>query len=215
MSRRHCKTTQVPSRDLSALVVGLHGIGRQVAAQLASLGLHGLTLIDAGRVCPAEVAAQGYFAADVGRCRRHATAESCHQRNPGLAIETYARVSSRDLDPHTAVLACGLEPRAEQAVWRHVRDRVAFYGSVHITARTIQIRIAWDSRSARRYERWLCRQDAGRRVIAGPRPIPLHVAAIAAGLVVLQLERFLAGGKPAHDVRLDLSTLGLPARNPA
>ncbi len=213
MNRRHRETTQPPSRGLSALVVGLRGIGRQVALGLASLGVQKLTLIDAGRVDPAETATEGYFADDIGRYRRHATAEFCHRLNPGLAIETYARVSSRDLDPHTAVLVCGLTPPAEQAVWRQVRGRVAFYGSVHATARAVHVRIAWDPSSKARYERWFRRQDAGRRVIARLRPVPLHVAAVAAGLIVLQLSRFLAGRKPASNVRLDLCTLGLPARN--
>ena len=197
MSRSHRKLT-----DLSALVVGLHGIGRQVAQQLASLGLQKLTLIDAG-----------YFAEDLGRYRRHATGEFCHRFNADLAIETRTRVNSRKLDVHTAVLDCGLKLPAEQVVWRQLRDRVAFYGSVHATARMIQIRVVWDSRSARRYERWLRRQDAVHRVIAGPRPVPLHVAAVAAGLIVLQFERFMAGRKPASDVWLDLCTPRPPARN--
>ena len=56
MSRRHRKTTQAASRDLSTLVVGLHEISRQVALQLATLGLQRLTLIDAGRVGTADCA---------------------------------------------------------------------------------------------------------------------------------------------------------------
>jgi len=208
MIRSHRKITNLP-----ALVVGLRGIGRQVALQLASLGVQTLMLIDAGRVDPAEAATDGYFAEDVGRCRRHATAGLCHQINPAMAIETNTRVSSHKLDLHTAVLVCGLEAPAEQAVWRQVCDRQAFYASVNITAYMIRIRVAWDSSSTRRYERWLHRQDAGHRVSAGLRPVPLHVAAVAAGLMILQFGRFLAGGKPASDVWLDLSTLRPPARN--
>ena len=94
---------------------------------------------------------------------------------------------------------------AEKVVWRQVRDRVAFYGSVHATARTIQIRIAWDPSSAASYARWLGREDSSHRD-AGSGSVPLNVAAIAAGLLVTEFTRFRCGRVSRPLIGLNLAT---------
>ena len=59
---------------LTAAVIGVGAIGRQVAIQLAALGVRRLQLIDFDTVEPTNVTTQGYFHADLGRPKVDATA---------------------------------------------------------------------------------------------------------------------------------------------
>ena len=71
-----------------ATVIGVGAIGRQVAHQLASIGVPSLQLIDPDVVAVENLACQGYFEDDLGRSKVHATAEMCHQINPRLDLHT-------------------------------------------------------------------------------------------------------------------------------
>ncbi len=55
--------------DVAVTVVGVGAIGRQLALQLAALGVRRLQLVDFDRVEPTNVTTQGYLAADVGRLK--------------------------------------------------------------------------------------------------------------------------------------------------
>src|SRR3954454_8121165 len=53
-------------RDLSVSLIGLGAVGRQVALQLASIGVRRLQLIDFDRVDLSNVTTQGYLAEEIG-----------------------------------------------------------------------------------------------------------------------------------------------------
>ncbi|MBU0717569.1 MAG: hypothetical protein KJ749_04910 [Planctomycetes bacterium] len=88
--------------EYTPLVIGLAGVGRQVALQPTALGVEHLQLVDSKLVRRTQRIIAGYFAEDAGRRRQHATAELCHRLQPQLAMHTVARV----------VCACSLDQRA-------------------------------------------------------------------------------------------------------
>jgi len=102
--------------DAAAIVVGLGGVGRQLAMQLAALGVRRLLLVDAGRVSRREAAVECYFAEDVGRPKRHATAELCHRLNPQLDVHTSERFSPRRLTGNDVLFVCELDRAAAQTL---------------------------------------------------------------------------------------------------
>ena len=65
--------------EVQATVVGVGAIGRQVALQLASIGTRKLQLIDFDTVGVANLATQGYLAADLGQLKVEATARAIRQ----------------------------------------------------------------------------------------------------------------------------------------
>src|SRR5688500_4209574 len=79
----------VPPQRLAAchaLVVGVGAVGRQVALQLAALGVPRLTLVDHDAVGVENLAAQGYWPADLGRPKVQATAALCRSIHPEAAV---------------------------------------------------------------------------------------------------------------------------------
>ena len=77
----------VPPERLAACratVVGVGAIGRQVALQLAAMGVPWLQLTDPDIVEPVNLACQGYLEDDLERTKVSATADLCQQINHGL-----------------------------------------------------------------------------------------------------------------------------------
>ena len=63
-------------RDLTATIIGVGAVGRQVALQLAAIGVRRLRLIDFDTVELTNVTTQGYFTDDVGLPKVEATSIS-------------------------------------------------------------------------------------------------------------------------------------------
>ncbi len=83
----------VPPQRLAATtatVVGVGAVGRQVALQLAALGVPRLRLIDPDSVEVVNLAPQGYFEDDLGRAKVKATAELCRRINPAVKLTLVA-----------------------------------------------------------------------------------------------------------------------------
>ena len=70
-----------------ATVVGVGAIGRQVALQLAAMGIPSLQLIDPDVVEAVNLAPQGYLEDDLGRSKVSATADLCQQIHHGLETQ--------------------------------------------------------------------------------------------------------------------------------
>src|SRR5437762_712905 len=79
----------VPQNILAPLditVIGVGAIGRQVALQLASLGVRKLKLVDFDFVEPTNVTTQRYLHADLGLSKVEATARTLRLIDPGIEL---------------------------------------------------------------------------------------------------------------------------------
>ena len=79
-----------------ATVVGVGAIGRQVALQLASMGITWLELVDFDLVEPSNLASQGYLEEDLGKLKVEATAQLCRRINGKLVSFPPGRVLALD-----------------------------------------------------------------------------------------------------------------------
>src|SRR5208283_1783237 len=87
------QTDLVPAVRLGqcrATIVGVGAVGRQVALQLAAMGLPWLQLVDFDTVEVGNLAAQGYLESDLTRPKVEATAELCRTINSKLEVQTVA-----------------------------------------------------------------------------------------------------------------------------
>src|SRR5712691_9626091 len=83
----------VPPERLAAchaLVIGVGAIGRQVALQLAALGVPRLTLFDDDEVGVENLAPHGYWPEDLGTSKVLSTLALCRRINPESQITAHA-----------------------------------------------------------------------------------------------------------------------------
>ena len=196
----------VPSERLAGLgvmVIGVGAIGRQVALQLASLGVRRMTLIDFDEVEPTNVTTQGYFHEDVGYLKVAATERLVRQVDPEIAVTC---VADRYRPQHGAADAmfCGVDSiSARQAVWRAAGARCRFWSDGRMLGETIRVLTIADDAGRRHYPTTLFPQaeaQAGRCTARGA----IYTASLAAGLMVHQFARWLRGMPIDPDLSLNL-----------
>ena len=208
-TRRRSRTKSHLAK-LRATVIGLGGVGRQVASQLAAISVARLHLVDDGTVGRRTHAADGYAHDDIGRPKVHAAAHLCHQLRPQLEIQTVQSLSLRGLDLGDAVFCCTLSTRRRRSVWKALSRRVRFYAGVDVADDRIYLPVVVNASAAEdeldgveMLPPW---GEAARR----RRPAcPVQVASIAAGLMVAEFVRFTAGQGTSREIHLNMRDLAL------
>jgi len=87
-------------------VIGVGAIGRQVALQLAAIGVPWLQLIDFDIVEEANLAAQGFLETDLGSPKVEATADLCCRMNGELVIQIVGERFRRSMEIGDVVFCC-------------------------------------------------------------------------------------------------------------
>ena len=88
MAARHTPFVHERLKAGRVAVAGLGGLGSNIAAMLARVGVGRLLLIDFDVVEPSNLNRQNYLIAHLGRKKTDATAETLRQINPYITVET-------------------------------------------------------------------------------------------------------------------------------
>ncbi len=196
----------VPRERLAALsvtLIGVGALGRQVALQLAALGVSRLQLIDFDRVDATNVTTQGYRRADCGRLKVEALADALLDLDPDLVIETIADRFRPSQALHDVVF-CGVDRISTRAaIWRAVQHRCRFWADGRMRGEVLRVLTAVDEASRTHYGTTLFAQAEAQ---VGPCTArgTLYTAQIAAGLIVHQFTRWLRGFPGERDQTLNL-----------
>ena len=206
-----------------AVVVGVGAIGRQVALQLAALGVPHLTLYDDDVVGVENLAPQGYWAADLGRTKVKATADVCAKIHPDAMVvpiaERFRRSTAwiRRQGVHVIVFACVDSIATRRTIWEGVRPHAACYLDGRMSAEVIRVLASGDPATDTGYATTLFAAGEA-HVGACTARSTIYTASIAAGLMVGQFTRWLRRLPVTPDQTLNLLaselTVGDPAGSP-
>jgi hypothetical protein len=212
----------VPPERLAAchaLVVGVGAIGRQVALQLAALGVPRLTLFDHDSVGMENLAPQGYWFNDVGQSKVEATAAICRRCNPEMVLTTFVerfrRSAARDLSAgERVVFACVDSIATRRLLWEALHDRVACFLDGRMNAEVIRVLATGEPSTDRYYATTLFTAEQAFAGACTARST-IYTASIAAGLMVGQFTRWLRRLPVDPDLTLNLlaSELTVSDRN--
>ena len=189
--------------DLSVSVIGVGAIGRQVALQLACLGVPRLTLVDFDLVEPTNVTTQGYATADVGQPKVAATAAAVRAIDPAIEVNTIEDRYRPSLDVGEVVFCCVDSISARAAIWHSAGRRCRFWGDGRMLGEVIRILSVADTQGRSHYPTTLFAQEqaeTGRCTAKGT----AYTANIAAGLLLHQFSRWLRGLPIEPDQTLNL-----------
>ncbi len=189
--------------DLTVTVIGVGAIGRQVALQLAAIGVRRLQLVDYDRVDLTNVTTQGYRARDVGRLKVEATAEAVREIDDSVELELVNDRYRPRMVVGEGVFCCVDSISARAAIWRSVGAACDFWADGRMRGEVLRVLAAADEASRRHYGTTLFAQ-AEAQVGGCTSRSTIYAASIAAGLMVHQLARWLRGLPVEADASLNL-----------
>ncbi|MEQ8209466.1 MAG: ThiF family adenylyltransferase [Lacipirellulaceae bacterium] len=196
----------VPSErlfDLEATVIGVGAIGRQVALQLASLGMRTLHLVDYDVVEAVNITTQGYLASDLGKLKVNATEQAVLAIDPRITVNAIGDRFRSYMPVEGAVFCCVDSISARESIWRSVAERCQFWADGRMRGEVLRVLTSSDSISQETYRESLFPQreaQAGACTSGGT----IYTAAIAAGLMLSQFVRWLRGQPVEADQSLNL-----------
>jgi sulfur carrier protein ThiS adenylyltransferase len=196
----------VPSErlaDVTATVIGVGAIGRQVAMQLAAIGTPRIQLVDFDQVDSTNITTQGYHASDINRPKVEATANAIHRLDASICVKC---IQDRYRPTHEiggSVFCCVDSISARQAIWRSARNRCEFWCDGRMLGEVIRILTVADSISRDRYASSLFPQAEAQTGSCTSRST-IYAASIAAGLMLHQFTRWLRGLPTDSDISVNL-----------
>ncbi len=189
--------------DLTVTVIGVGAIGRQVALQLAAIGVRRLQLVDFDTVELTNVTTQGYFTNDVGLTKVEATKISARSLSPELTVETICD-RFRPRDEHGECLFCCVDSiSSREAIWRGVQHRCRFWADGRMLGEVIRILTVADDQGREHYPTTLFDQSQAQAGRCTARST-IYTANIAGGLLVHQFTRWLRGLPVDRDMMFNL-----------
>ena len=176
----------------AATVIGVGAIGRQVALQLAAIGVSRLQLIDFDRVEATNVTTQGYWHTDaIKHCLKvEATRAAIHTLDPEIAVEAIADRYRTRVTLHDAVFCCVDSIGTRSAIWRTAQQRVRFWSDGRMLGEVLRVLAVSDAISRDAYAATLFSQADAQQGACTSRST-IYAAAIAAALMVQQYSRWL------------------------
>jgi len=189
--------------DCKATVVGIGAIGRQVASQLAAIGIPWMQLIDFDVVEESNIASQGYFEDDLKRFKVHATADICQQTNPRLELYTINERFKRTTKIGNILFCCVDKIETRRLIWESVKDKVNFFCDGRMSAEVLRIVTACDDKSRQYYPQTLFTTEQAQ---AGPctAKTTIYCANIAAGFMLAQFTKYLRLLSVDPDIQVNL-----------
>ena len=196
----------VPTEALApvaASVIGVGAIGRQVALQLAAIGVRRLQLIDFDLADATNVTTQGYWQADIGQAKVQATAAAIARIDPTTLVEPIADRFRPRMELGEAVFCCVDSIDTRAALWRAVQARCRFWADGRMLGEVMHVLVVVDAAGRTYYPATLFPgADAQRGSCTAKSTI--YAASVAAGLMVHQFTRWLRGLPVDADLTLNL-----------
>ena len=201
----------VPAKRLAqckATVIGVGAIGRQVALQLAAMGISWLGLVDFDNIEESNLASQGYLENDLGRAKVQATADLAQQLNHQLEVHEVNDRFKRSMEIGNVVFCCVDKIETRRLIWESVKDRINFMVDGRMSAEILRVLTAYDSISRKIYPTTLFAADQA-YIGACTAKTTIYCANIAAGVMVAQFAKYLRNFSAEPDVQINLLAMEL------
>jgi len=189
--------------ECKATVIGVGAIGRQVALQLAAMGIPWLQLVDFDKVEWSNLASQGYLEGDMGKLKVNATLDLCWRINANSQIHAAPERFRRSMEIGNIAFCCVDRIDVRRMIWQATQDKVSFFADGRMSAEVLRILTACDVESRKHYPTTLFRAD---EAFVGPctAKTTIYCANIAAGLMLAQFTKYLRQLPVDADIQLNL-----------
>jgi sulfur carrier protein ThiS adenylyltransferase len=189
--------------DLTATVIGVGAVGRQVALQLAAIGVHRLHIYDFDDVEATNITTQGYGHAELGLPKVPATAQAITRIDPGILVTPIPDRFRPRHEIGEAVFCAVDKIAAREAIWRTVGGICRFWADGRMLGENLRV-LAASTNSERHYYKTTLFAAAEAEQGRCTARSTIYVANLCAALMVHQFTRWLRGLPLDRDVALNL-----------
>ncbi len=192
----------IPAERLSqmtATVIGVGAIGRQVALQLAAIGTPRIQLIDFDTVESTNITTQGYRRQDLGQLKVEATARAVQELDDSIQVTAYSDRYRAAMPISEAVFCCVDSISARAAIWRLVSKKSNFWCDGRMLGEIIRVLVVSSMNDFSRYSETLFPQAEAQTGSCTSRST-IYAASIAAGIMIHQFTRWL------REIPVDIDT---------
>ena len=188
---------------VTATVIGVGAIGRQIALQLASIGTPRIHLVDFDTVDLSNTTTQGYRKHEIGSAKSFACGVAIGEIDPTIeVIRVEDRFRPRQ-EIGNAVFCCVDSIAARSAIWRSVQSRSAFWADGRMLGEVLRVLAVTDSESQAHYASTLFAPSEAQQGTCTSRST-VYAASIAAGIMVHQFTRWLRDIPTDTDTSINL-----------
>ena len=184
-------------------VIGVGAIGRQVAMQLAALGVMKIQLIDFDDVELHNVTNQGYRMVDVGRAKVAATTVAIKEVDPAIEVDSIVDRFRIRQSINDVVFCCVDSISSRSVIWKHLKNRAEFWADARMLGEVMRVLTATDGDSRIAYGQTLFAQSEAQAGTCTSRST-IYTANISAALMVHQFTRWLRRLPLDNDLSLNL-----------
>tara|TARA_R110002095_G_scaffold207145_1_gene191820 strand:+ start:8020 stop:8724 length:705 start_codon:yes stop_codon:yes gene_type:complete len=195
--------------QVSATVIGVGAIGRQVALQLAAIGTPRIQLIDFDTVDLTNITTQGYRAQDQGQSKVEATARAIQELDDSIQVMVTPDRYRASVPVGEAVFCCVDSISARAAIWRSVSSHCQLFVDGRMLGEVIRV-LSVDANNNNNnnnnnnhYESTLFHQSEAQTGRCTAQST-IYTANIAAGLMLHQFTRWLRMLPMDRDITVSL-----------
>lgn len=206
----------VPAKQLAkiqATVIGVGAIGRQVALQLAAIGVPWIQLIDFDTVEEGNLAAQGFLEADLGKPKVDAVVGMCAQINENTNLWAVNDRFRRSISIGNVVFCCVDKIDIREFIWDAVKDDVKLFVDGRMAAEAIRVLVVSDDESAKHYPTTLFSPSEAFQGSCTAKTT-IYSSNVVAGIMVAQLAKRLRNMPLDCDIQFNLLTNEIDAKDP-
>ena len=190
-------------KDLPATVIGVGAVGRQVALQLAAIGIRQLQLLDFDHVEPTNITTQGYGHADLGLPKVLATQQAIARIDSQIVVTPIPDRYRPRYETGEVVLCCVDKIAAREAIWRSLGGRCGFWADGRMLGETIRVLSASTEDERQHYATTLFPAAEAQAGSCTARST-IYAANLCAALMVHQFTRWLRELPLDRDLTLSL-----------
>ena len=189
--------------DLTVTIVGVGAIGRQIALQLAAMGVSKLQLIDFDRVEIENFCCQGYLEHDLEMLKVDATSRMCRMINSQVAVEQIGERFQRSASVGEVLFCCVDSIDTRKFIWQAVKDRVSVLVDTRMSASVARVIAVVDSIGREHYPTTLFGAGEAYQGSCTAKST-IYTANIAAGLAIAQFTKWMCRLPVDPDICLNI-----------
>jgi sulfur carrier protein ThiS adenylyltransferase len=194
-------------KDLVVEIIGVGAVGRQVAIQLAAMGVPKIRIIDFDEVEQVNLAPQGFREKDIGKKKVDAVAEVMTESNSEIEIQKVdGRFRKSQITQNATVFVCVDDMDVRKLIFDAYKGKCTLLVDGRMSGEVMRVFSVFDDFSAEQYDKGLFKQSDAFQGRCTARS-PISTASILAGLEISMLTKLLRGSNP--DMLVDFNVLTL------